>query len=293
MLRPSGQVWGAGGTVDWAAVHGGRARRVPLPTYPFDHERYWIDPVRQADDAAGQAAPASAPAPSPTAYDRHAAIRLRLRAPPRPRPRPRPLRRASAAPGTRKDRVAAQLASILSDLSGIDAVLPRRNGELRGARVRLAVPHAGECPVPEAVRRADHLPPAVRGGAVHRYAAGVHRLEACARRAARAGTGAAGGRGRPGRRGGSGRDRGARARARAPARRSNGSSGSSCGSWSSSSRWCGRASRRPDGLPPARGRGAQRRERAPRPRPSTPAPAKTHYLATGGQGHRPGARAAP
>ena len=115
-----GQVWGAGGPVDWAAVHGGRVRRVPLPTYPFDHERYWIDPVRQADDTAGQAAPASAPAPSPTATTatRDPSAAPRPAAPATTSAAPAP---ASAAPGTRKDRVAAQLASILSDLSGIDA----------------------------------------------------------------------------------------------------------------------------------------------------------------------------
>ena len=115
-----GQVWGAGGPVDWAAVHGGRVRRVPLPTYPFDHERYWIDPVRQADDTAGQAAHAAAPAPSPTdsAATRDPSAAPRPAAPATTSAAPAP---ASAAPGTRKDRVAAQLASILSDLSGIDA----------------------------------------------------------------------------------------------------------------------------------------------------------------------------
>jgi acyl transferase domain-containing protein len=34
-----------GATVDWYAVHGGARRcRVPLPTYPFERQRYWIDP---------------------------------------------------------------------------------------------------------------------------------------------------------------------------------------------------------------------------------------------------------
>ena len=202
-----GQVWGAGGPVDWAAVHGGRVRRVPLPTYPFDHERYWIDPVRAGGRRGRPGGPCGGARAQPHGYDRHAGsvcgsaprrARDHVRGPcacvRRARDPQGPGRRAAGLDPERPERHRR--------------VLPRRNGELRGARVRLAVPHAGECPVPEAVRRADHLPPAVRGGAVHRYAGGVHRLEACARRAARAGTGGAGGRGRPGRRGGSGRDPG-------------------------------------------------------------------------------------
>lgn len=40
-----GRVWQAGGSVDWAEVLDGRGgRRVPLPTYPFQRERYWMDP---------------------------------------------------------------------------------------------------------------------------------------------------------------------------------------------------------------------------------------------------------
>ncbi|MEU6153513.1 type I polyketide synthase [Actinosynnema sp. NPDC047251] len=39
-----------GADVDWAAFFAG-ARTVPLPTYPFRTERYWIDPVRTAADA--------------------------------------------------------------------------------------------------------------------------------------------------------------------------------------------------------------------------------------------------
>jgi acyl transferase domain-containing protein len=41
-----GALWKAGLTVDWTLVHdAGARRRVPLPTYPFEHQRYWFDPV--------------------------------------------------------------------------------------------------------------------------------------------------------------------------------------------------------------------------------------------------------
>lgn len=36
--------WLSGAEIDWAALHDGHRRRVPLPTYPFQRQRYWIDP---------------------------------------------------------------------------------------------------------------------------------------------------------------------------------------------------------------------------------------------------------
>ncbi|MDT0267334.1 beta-ketoacyl synthase N-terminal-like domain-containing protein [Streptomyces sp. DSM 44915] len=39
------RLWLAGSRLDWAALHGGRGRRLPLPTYPFQRRRHWIDPV--------------------------------------------------------------------------------------------------------------------------------------------------------------------------------------------------------------------------------------------------------
>ncbi|HET7330097.1 SDR family NAD(P)-dependent oxidoreductase, partial [Dyella sp.] len=39
-----GQVWQAGMAIDWPAYHAyERCRRIPLPTYPFERQRYWID----------------------------------------------------------------------------------------------------------------------------------------------------------------------------------------------------------------------------------------------------------
>ena len=44
------RLWTAGAEVDWQRVQGGRRRRVALPTYPFERERYWVDrgPAPQA-----------------------------------------------------------------------------------------------------------------------------------------------------------------------------------------------------------------------------------------------------
>ncbi len=40
----AGRLWLTGQTVDWRALHGSTRRRVSLPTYPFEHQRHWIEP---------------------------------------------------------------------------------------------------------------------------------------------------------------------------------------------------------------------------------------------------------
>ncbi|MGX7825913.1 SDR family NAD(P)-dependent oxidoreductase [Actinokineospora sp. 24-640] len=44
LLAAVAELWIAGCPVDWSLLHGGAGRRVPLPTYPFQRRRYWIDP---------------------------------------------------------------------------------------------------------------------------------------------------------------------------------------------------------------------------------------------------------
>jgi phthiocerol/phenolphthiocerol synthesis type-I polyketide synthase E len=45
MLRAVGQLWSEGVHVNWQAFHAGvRRNRIPMPTYPFERKRYWIDP---------------------------------------------------------------------------------------------------------------------------------------------------------------------------------------------------------------------------------------------------------
>lgn len=45
MLDAAGALWLAGRQLDWAGFSTGRRQqRIPLPTYPFERERYWIDP---------------------------------------------------------------------------------------------------------------------------------------------------------------------------------------------------------------------------------------------------------
>ncbi|PYQ44521.1 MAG: beta-ketoacyl synthase [Acidobacteria bacterium] len=44
LLTALGRLWSAGVEVDWSTFHAGeRRRRVALPTYPFERQRYWVD----------------------------------------------------------------------------------------------------------------------------------------------------------------------------------------------------------------------------------------------------------
>ncbi|HET8841163.1 MAG TPA: type I polyketide synthase, partial [Ktedonobacteraceae bacterium] len=45
LLTALGQLWLSGVTIDWSGFYAGERRyRVPLPTYPFERQRYWVDP---------------------------------------------------------------------------------------------------------------------------------------------------------------------------------------------------------------------------------------------------------
>ena len=56
LLNTLARLWVAGVTIDWPAFNAGRqGRRVPLPPYPFERQRYWIDPPPPADADTQQA----------------------------------------------------------------------------------------------------------------------------------------------------------------------------------------------------------------------------------------------
>ena len=49
LLNTLGQLWLSGVRVDWSGFYTHEQRhRLPLPTYPFERQRYWIDPPEQA-----------------------------------------------------------------------------------------------------------------------------------------------------------------------------------------------------------------------------------------------------
>jgi acyl transferase domain-containing protein/thioesterase domain-containing protein/acyl carrier protein len=60
LLNAAGQLWTCGQSIDWSAFHfGGAVKRVPLPTYPFEKQRHWIEPG--GNSLAGSLVPLSAP----------------------------------------------------------------------------------------------------------------------------------------------------------------------------------------------------------------------------------------
>lgn len=60
LLGVAGRMWLAGVPLDWSGLHGNnRPHRVPLPTYPFERQRYTID-APKAQPAAATAAPTTA-----------------------------------------------------------------------------------------------------------------------------------------------------------------------------------------------------------------------------------------
>ncbi len=71
LLQVLGRMWTAGARVDWPGFHQDRRRRrVPLPSYPFERERHWLEPRRGARTTGPATAAASAPsAPAPAMAD--------------------------------------------------------------------------------------------------------------------------------------------------------------------------------------------------------------------------------
>jgi phthiocerol/phenolphthiocerol synthesis type-I polyketide synthase E len=62
MLRAAGRLWVAGIDVNWGNLYGGSLpRRIPLPTYPFERKRYWVDrsETSDSDEVSTSHAPAS------------------------------------------------------------------------------------------------------------------------------------------------------------------------------------------------------------------------------------------
>lgn len=62
LLTTVGRLWLAGADIDWSRLHAHKPpRRVPLPTYPFERRRCWIDPPESGPRASTAAATASDP----------------------------------------------------------------------------------------------------------------------------------------------------------------------------------------------------------------------------------------
>lgn len=106
LLFALGSLWQNGVSVDWDAFYPNEdRRRIPLPTYPFERQRFWVDPAPVV------AATQSRPAESPVSATHPAADTL---APPLSIPR---VASTGSFP-SRKERIASRLIDLLIPICG-------------------------------------------------------------------------------------------------------------------------------------------------------------------------------
>ncbi|HSS77098.1 MAG TPA: amino acid adenylation domain-containing protein, partial [Thermoanaerobaculia bacterium] len=109
LLRALGQLWLAGARLDWRGFYAGETRRrIPLPSYPFERRRYWIEPKPESGFAASEPRLPASAAIEVTAPQ--AAAR-----PKELHPRPS-LGTAYVAPASRAER---EIAAVWQELFGI------------------------------------------------------------------------------------------------------------------------------------------------------------------------------
>jgi non-ribosomal peptide synthase protein (TIGR01720 family) len=52
LLNTLGRLWFFGVAIDWSSFYGSERRyRIPLPTYPFERQRYWIEPQKKFSES--------------------------------------------------------------------------------------------------------------------------------------------------------------------------------------------------------------------------------------------------
>ncbi|MFT3838288.1 MAG: amino acid adenylation domain-containing protein [Myxococcaceae bacterium] len=126
MLSAAGQLWVAGIEPDWQTLHAQPRRRVPLPTYPFEHQSFWAEPqpppTGEGARRVGEAAPESpvvpsqvVPWPTQLMWPVQQQVTLpQISTPP-------PVEEPSGPPmPARKDQIIAALKEVFEEASGID-----------------------------------------------------------------------------------------------------------------------------------------------------------------------------
>jgi phthiocerol/phenolphthiocerol synthesis type-I polyketide synthase E len=114
ILESLGQLWIAGARIDWSGHHGeGRRGRVPLPTYPFERQRYILEPGRPAGfDTPPPSGSTSAESELPN-LDRDSGVRV----PPG----------SENGGGATSDDIQLAIASIWEDLLGVSGIGPNES----------------------------------------------------------------------------------------------------------------------------------------------------------------------
>ena len=114
LLFALGALWQNGVSIDWDAFYAHEERRrIPLPTYPFERQRFWVDP-----------APVASAAPSLQAASSASATGLSVEPFVEPLASSAPLESVTSGsslasrPSSRGDRIAARLVDLLLPVSG-------------------------------------------------------------------------------------------------------------------------------------------------------------------------------
>jgi acyl transferase domain-containing protein len=124
--RALGDAWTAGVDVDWSRLSDEGRRRVPLPTYPFARERYWLEGRPHGMSSSTDAASAAAPPVDTPAAPASIAQSAAMADVPFSAGAPSPVTTSgSGTTGTtngisRRDRIAAMVAATLADVGGVD-----------------------------------------------------------------------------------------------------------------------------------------------------------------------------
>ncbi len=100
MLDSLGQLWMEGLSPDWRRLHGAAAARVPLPSYPFQRSRHWVEPPSRSDSTPLPVRAVATPDVAPPGY-------MESRAPAVPVPCGDPM-----------PAIGARVTAIFEDLSG-------------------------------------------------------------------------------------------------------------------------------------------------------------------------------
>lgn len=119
----AGRLWCSGANFNWSHLHTRKShRRVPLPTYPFERKRYWIDAVRHPTDV------------SSVPLDRLAADA----------PSPQEPTASASSGETPRDGLVSVLSKIWCEVLGVDSIGPRDNFFELGGHSLMGVTLVGE-----------------------------------------------------------------------------------------------------------------------------------------------------